>query len=325
MKVKLSQFLQWRFNIFLYLTLGWNLAKLYIFFLGNIYFLFKQKEKRAISKAVSDVIHRTDKNINIDNLKKEVFKGILCHYYEKLYMAFEEKNKAIRFLNRNISSNDLVVLRRCMLKGNGVIAITGHYGAIEYIPTLLAINGFDVSMIAKFKTSQLKKKVFSQAEKYHIKLIDGEQTGKVLKTAVAELKKNRVLITQCDEIEEWRPSQKRKTSFLGQDTGLDRTINVIQKRTKAEVVFGIIHRYNLDDYRLMIYSYKDMIKMIAEESPSSVGETVLKVLEQFIYYHPEQWYQWKKYSEFSTPAISITRNHKTINLSFLRPVFEKIS
>ena len=138
-------------------------------------------------------------------------------------------------------------------------------------------------MIAKFKTRQLKKKVFSQAKHYNIRLIDAESTGNVLKTAIKELKKNRVLITQCDEIEEWRQSKKTKTSFLGQVTGLDRTINIIQKRTGAEVVFGVIHRYNLSEYKLIMYSYEDMLKMLDNVSPSSVGETVLKVLEQFIY------------------------------------------
>ena len=99
---------------------------------------------------------------------KKVFKGILSHYYEKLYIAFENKDKAVDFLSRNIASRDISVIERSLDRGNGVILITGHYGAIEFIPTLLAVKNVKISMIAKFKTEQLRKKIFNQAQKYNI-------------------------------------------------------------------------------------------------------------------------------------------------------------
>ena len=325
MRIKLSPFLQSKFNIFLFLTFGWRLAKFYIFCFGKLYYFFNKQEKMAINKAIIDVIGRLNREHDVKDVSKKVFTGIFSHYYEKMFIAFEEKEKATSFLNRNISSGDLSVIRRCLSKGNGVILITGHYGAIEYIPTLLAVNGFDISMIAKFKTEQLKKKIFSQAEKYNIRMIDAENTGNVLKKAINEIRQNRILITQCDEIEEWRPSERKKTSFLGKVTGLDRTINIIQRRTGAEVVFGVIHRFNLNEYKLIMYSFEDMSRMLNLVSQLSVGETVLKVLEQFIYYYPEQWYQWKKYPEIDkrSTAGSTTVERPKASV-FLRPVFGKV-
>ncbi|MDB9823391.1 hypothetical protein OAC89_06815, partial [Deltaproteobacteria bacterium] len=249
---------------------------------------------------------------------------IFSHYYEKLFIAFEKHEKKNKFLNQSVLCNDLSVIRRCLLKGKGVMLITGHYGAIEYIPALLGANGFDLSMIAKFKTEKLKKKILSQTRKYNARFIDAEKTGNVLKNAIKELKENRVLITQCDEIEEWRPSEKRKTSFLGQVTGLDRTIDVIQRRTGAEVVFGVIHRFNLSEYKLIVYSQEDMLEMLEGISLSSVGETVLKVLEQFIYYYPEQWYQWKKYREIANKSNTAAKFGKPKSLPFLQPSFGKV-
>ena len=201
--------------------------------------------------------------------------------------------------------------------------VTGHYGAIEYIPTLLAVNNFAISMIAKFKTEQLKKKVFSQAKRYNIRLIDGEKTGNVIRTAMRELKENRILVTECDEIEEWRPSGKEKTSFLGKETALDRTINVIQKRTGAEIVFGVIHRYNMNKYKLIMYNYEDMLQFVQDLAPASVGETVLKFLERYIYSNPEQWYQWKNYGEIGMPPIAGTKTVKPASLPLLKPAFGK--
>ncbi len=300
MGINLSSFLQWKFNIYLYLTFGWNIAKIFVFVFGTLYFFFNRNEKERVRNAVSEGIGHCDQRTEIEAVTKKVFSGILSHYYEKLFIAFERPKKAAKFLRQNIDSKDLEILQRSLSKGNGVIVVTGHYGAIEYIPTLLAINGFSVSMIAKFKTEQLKKKVYSQAKIYNIRLIDAESTGNVIAAAFNELKNNRILITQCDEIEEWKPSKREKTSFLGRTTGLDRTINILQKRTGAEVVFGIIHRYNLRRYKLIMCAYQDVLQGFGHESTLSIGEAVLRLLEQFIYANPEQWYQWKKYLDIET-------------------------
>jgi len=319
MGINLSSFLQWRFNIYLYLTFGWNIAKIFVFIFGTLYFFFNRKEKERVRNAVSEGIGRGDQRTEIEAVTKKVFSGILSHYYEKLFIAFERPKKAAKFLRQNIDSKDLEILRRSLSKGNGVIVVTGHYGAIEYIPTLLAINGFSVSMIAKFKTEQLKKKVYSQAKVYNIRLIDAENTGNVIVAAFNELRNNRILITQCDEIEEWKPSKREKMSFLGRTTGLDRTINILQKRTGAEVVFGIIHRYNLKKYKLIMCAHKNMLQRLDHTSDFSVGETVLKLLEQFIYANPEQWYQWKKYLDIEKPSAWSGRAKKPTPGLTLKP------
>jgi len=328
MGIGLSKFLQSRFNIFLYLTFGWNVARVFIFSLGRLYFYFNKKEKNCIRNALSEVFGFEREGIDIRGITKKVFDGILSHYYEKLFIAFEEPKKATKFLNQNIASEDLKILYTSLLKGNGVIFVTGHYGAIEYIPTLLAINNFPISMIAKFKTEQLKRKVYSQAKKYNIRLIDAEDRGNVVRLAMRELRRNRIVVTECDEIEEWRPSAKEKTCFLGKETCLDRTINVIQKRTGAEIVFGVIHRYNLNKYKLIMYAYEDMLhvlRTLPHVVPSSPGETVLKSLEQYIYTNPEQWYQWKNYADvrFSPSPRANVEIIKPPPL--MKPAFSRIS
>jgi lauroyl/myristoyl acyltransferase len=239
-------------------------------------------------------------------------------------VAYEEPEKATNFLNRNIISEDLEMLHEKRLKGNGVILVTGHYGAIEYIPTLLAINDFPTSMIAKFKTKQLKEKIYSQAEKYKINMIDAQNTRNVVQSAVKELRENRILITQCDEIEEWRPSLKKRISFLGRPTFLDRTINILAKRAGAEIVFGVVHRYSLNKYKLIMYDYADMVRYLNERSTASIGETLLKILEVHIYANPDQWYQWKQYLKIRTAPPDGRAKELNPTLA-LKPLFDKAS
>ena len=321
MKMNLSSFLQCRANVFLYLTFGWKIARIFIFLLGRLYFFLSKKEKNRIENAVFEAIGRGNQEADMSKITKKVFSGILCHYYEKMFIAFEKPRRASKFLNQNIMSEDLNVLRKSLLKRKGVIVVTGHYGAIEYIPTLLAINNFPVSMIAKFKTEKLRKKVYSQAEQYKVKLIDADLTQNVVGTAIKELRKNRILVTECDEIEEWRPSERKRVSFLGRIAGLDRTINILQKRTGAEVVFCVIHRFSLSQYRLIMVAHEEMLQILGNIQPASVGETVLKFLEKYIYASPEQWYQWKKYFEIEpSPAMARSVQKPTSPL-VLKPAF----
>ena len=305
MKKDLSRFLQSRFNMFLYAVFGWYVARGLVFFFGTLYYYFNKNEKQRIVDAVKLGLGPDTKTYNIREVIRNVFKGIYSHYYEKLFIAYEKPEKAIRFMNRNIKDEDFYKLRTILGKGKGVLLVTGHYGAIEFIPTFLAARGFNVSMIAKFKTPQLKRKVYSQAEKYGIRLIDGTQEGSILRAANKELKENRVVITQCDEIDEWRPSAKQIFSFLGRMTGLDRTINVIQKRTGAEVIFSVIHRHHLNKYELKILDCPEILSRLNQPSTLSPGETVLKFLEKSIYENPEQWYQWKKYFAIGTGTYPV--------------------
>lgn len=317
--IKLSSFLQWKLNIYFYLAFGWNVTRLLVFSLGKIYFFFNREEKKRIVDAIFEVISREKSNKNCHRIAKNVFKGILAHYYEKMFIAFEDPERATRFLHKSIQSRSLSVLNRKLAEGNGVIMVTGHYGAIEYIPTLLAVNGYPVSMIARFNSKQLKEKVFAQAVKYDIKLIDAEETGGVIASAVRELRENRIVITECDEINQWRPSKSEKISFLGKTTGLDRTINVIHKRTNAKVVFGVIHRYSLQDYELIMYSYEGILRLMENAALPSVGETVLKFLEQCIYANPEQWYQWKNYSKIGLAPSHAAAGKTVVSLPLLEP------
>ncbi len=295
--LKLSSFLQAKFNFFLYTIFGWGVIKIYMFLLCRLYFLVNKDERNSIKKSVKDALGCIKRKKDISSLIERVFSGIYSHYYEKIYISFEKKNKVVDFLTHHVSCNDIPIIKSSLIKGRGVILITGHYGAIEYIPIVLAINDIDISMIAKFKTHQLRKKGFEQAANFGIRVIDADNRGSVIKMAIHELKQNRVLITQCDEIDEWKPSGGKITSFLGKITGLDRTINLLHKRTGAEVVFGVMHRYSLNQYRFIAYSHEQMIEMTRYIPLATTGEVVLKVLEQLIYKYPEQWYEWKKYSE----------------------------
>jgi lauroyl/myristoyl acyltransferase len=314
MKSGLSSFLQHRFSIFLYILFGWNTAKYLIFIFGYLYYLFHREERARIEASVEEVMSRRAPPTDVSRLKKDVLKGIFSHYYEKLNLAFGDLSSPRKILEHCMTPREMGIIKKALDRGKGVIMVSGHYGAIEYIPFLMALNGLPVSMIAKFKTPALKKQAFERAAEHGVTIIDGAEKGGILQCAIDELRKNRILITQCDEISEWRPSRHEAMTFLGKNTEADRTLSLIHKRTGAAIIFAVLHRESLKSYRLVIHDCDEMRMMFYKHNQASIGTTVLKCLENYIYRHPEQWYEWKKYPDIGgaiaggfrgiTPALS---------------------
>ncbi len=215
MQLSLSKFLQWKINILLCQKLGWNFAFFYIMVLGNLYFLFKRKEKKKIKEAVKMVFATQKGRSEKRTIVRGVFKGILWHYYEKIFNVYTSLERLKIFFNQHIEPDGIPAIEQGIARGKGVLLVTGHFGGIEFIPKYLATQNYPVTILAKFSSEHLKNISVKQADKLAINLINANECPNIIKAIIQDLKQNRIVITQCDEIEEWRPSLNEEVSFLG--------------------------------------------------------------------------------------------------------------
>lgn len=295
MKVNLSSFLQWRPNIFLCKTLGWRIFFSYMNILGKLYFFFNQKEKREIKKSVETVFEDRKGRSEIRSITGNVFRGILSHYHEKIFNAYSTAEIRRDFIETHVENTGLNAIDQGLSRGKGVLLVSGHYGGVEFIPFFLSANNYPVTMVAKFKTDDLRNTLMKHANRYSINVIDADHTPNIMTAISKELKENRVVITLCDEIDEWRPCRQNRIYFLGKQIQLDRTINILSKRGATSVVFGVMHRDHRHRYKFIATSFEEMAKRFRRSKDMSIGAVVLKCMEDYIYKHPEGWYQWKKY------------------------------
>ena len=323
MKLTLSSFLQWRFNILLYSWLGWSMAFSYIVMLGKIYFFFNRNERLKIETSLKISLWNQNGEDEITGITRDVFQGILSHYYEKIFNAYAGIEELKNFFQKSIRVGSFDALDNALKTGKGVLFVTGHYGGVEYIPIFLGMNRYPVSVVAKFATRHLKESTYLKTKDLGIKLIDAGREARVLPLVIRELKANRIVFIECDEIEEWRPSPDERMFFLRKVIGVDKTINLIQRRTHAEVVLGLLHRYSMRDYRLIMKPYYEMSKVLGR-SACSLGETILKSFEQYVYSYPEEWYQWKNYADIETLSEPEVNTENPRSLSLLKPAFGDI-
>ena len=247
----------------------------------------------------------------------------MSHYYEKFFNAYADIEILKKFFQRSIKVKSFDALDNALKPGKGVLFVTGHYGGVEYIPIFLGMHCYPVSVVAKFATKHLKESTYLKTKDLGIKLIDAAEEGKVLPLIIRELKENRIVFIECDEIEEWKPSPHERIYFLRKLIGVDKTINLIQRRTDAEVVFGLLHRCSMRDYKLIMKTYYEM-SGVQGKSVCSIGETILKSFEQFVYSYPEEWYQWKNYADIKTLSEPGINAEKSRPPSLLKPAFGDI-
>ena len=296
MRINLSSFLQRRFNIYVCRLLGWRVAFTYIALLGKLYFFLNRKEKTKIKCALQSVFDARKNPAEIESLITEVFRGIIAHYYEKFFNAFATSETLRAFNETHVESEGMNILDQGLAKGKGILLITGHFGGVELIPAFLGSRNYAATILAKFSTNRLRAASLRQADCFSVKIIDTEQTPNVLRAISDHLKQNRIVITQCDEIDEWKPSRYHRTFFLGKPVNLDRTLNILSKRCTTTVVFGVMHRGCGNGYKFIATSWEDMAQRHQFSVEMPVGAVILKYMERYIYNYPQEWYQWKKYS-----------------------------
>ncbi|MEW6673185.1 MAG: lysophospholipid acyltransferase family protein [Thermodesulfobacteriota bacterium] len=323
MRLNLSSFLQMRFNFYLIRKMGWDLTYLYIHLLGKLYFFFKRKEQRQIAQSLQSVFSDRKDPLEIKSLKKAVYRGIIAHYYEKIFNAFSPPETLRYFFENNFEIKGRGSLDETLAAGRGVLLVTGHFGGVEYIPLYLGFKKYPVSMVVKFSSEKLRSMSLAQAAAFGVEVIDPDRTPNVMKAIINSLKKNRIVITQCDEIDEWRLSRQDKIFFLGKQTFQDKTLNVLLKRAAAPVVFAVMNRNGNQRYKFIATSWESMSRQFQRSVQTTAGEVLLKFLERYIYIHPEEWYQWKKYPAIETVPAAVTSAQETSPVSFMEPSLGK--
>jgi lauroyl/myristoyl acyltransferase len=315
--MKLSSFLQGRFHVFLYQKLSWEFCFYYLILLGKIYYLINRNEKEKIIKAIEYVFSTIKTSQDIKYITKKVFLGIITHYHEKIFNAFSSVEELKDFLRNNIKNNNMLAIEKGLAKKRGVLLITGHFGGVEFIPAFLAVNDYPVTIIVKFSSMYLKVVSTQKAGRFKTKIIDATSTPNIIKEILNNLKENRIVITQCDEIDEWRPIKNNYIYFLGKNTCLDKTINILLKRGNTTIIFGIMRRIHRKKYIFRSQSLNTIKRhnMYGNEIPASAIS--LKYLEQYIYRFPEEWYQWKKYPEIQTASKNAIKAKSPHSFSFL--------
>ncbi len=299
-KFSLSKFLQMKFNSWVFRFLPFSVSRCYIILLGKLYYILNWSEKVLIRNTCRYVFRRKFAAADLNRKIKGAFRGIFDHYHEKLFVGYSHFPRLCEFLKTKIKFAGAEALQEALQAGKGIMLVTGHFGAVEFLPGALALNGYPVSMICRFQTTRLRESMGRRATAVGLELIDADE-GNIILAAMKALKQGRILITECDEFDEWRPDPRRNSYFLNCRLPSDRTLDLLQKRSGANVVTALMTREGKKHYTCNLTA----VDHGASSSQLSLSQRCLSVLEDTVEAHPEQWYQWKKFGKLIKSHIEV--------------------
>ncbi len=230
MKLKISVFFQSPANVFLFRHMSPRIAQYYLHGIGFLYYLINRGEKRVIEKNVRDVLQGQDESY-IRRVVRETFKGIFTHYFEKMFSAYLDYGTVRSYVDAHFKVEGAHLLRQALEKGKGCVLVTAHWGAVEFIPWVLHAQGVPTSVILECATAKLAKSLREKIANRDTQLITSEYGGSVFLRAMQSLKSNRVLMTQCDEVDAWRRRRSQTINLFGRELFFDSTIDVLAHRS----------------------------------------------------------------------------------------------
>lgn len=289
MKVKISRFFQSYMNIFLIRHLSPRMAQRYLRLVGSAYYLVNRHEKRVIESNVREVLAGREESY-IREVIREAFRGIATHYYEKMCSAYLDYQDVARYVDERFEIRGAELLQQAIQGGKGCILVTAHWGAVEYLPWVLHRRGFAASIILECATAKLARSLRGQVTHADTELIS-TGCGSIFRRALESLSANRVLMTECDEVDAWRKRQGHTVRLFGKDLYFDNAIDVLAHRSGAPVVAAFLKRLGNGRYSLIVEDVS------VKRSPPSKAQECLQLLQRYVSRNPEQWYQWKKWGE----------------------------
>ena len=299
LNLNLSKFFQMKLNSWLIRFLPFIISRYYLIGLGRLYYYLNRKERNLIERTITFVLGSSLSPSELRRAKRETFKGIFDHYHEKLYLAYSPFKRIRKFFAKRMRFEGEAALQEALALGKGAILATGHFGAVEFLPAALALNGYKVAIICRFQTSRLRDSLVERAKQVDLEVIDSDK-GNCLLAALKALKQGRIIITESDEFDEWKAKDNRQISFLGAQLDYDRALDVLSKRSGSPVVSALVSRRGK--------GYTLNLTPVSSQGPTEVkvGEKCLEILEEMCELFPTQWYQWKKFGKMISPQLKNT-------------------
>jgi len=283
--LNISQFFQLPLNVRLVKILPFPLLRIYLYMIGLLYFVIVRKQTVKIGKCLHYILKPSLKHPSRYIACLKAYAGIFEHYYEKLLMAYKPMGTLFSYMTKRLKPVFHNDFNKLIESGQGCLLVTGHFGAVEFLPIAMNIQKIKVAMIVRFKSKQLRESLYEKAKQHNVLLIDADQP-KVIQKAMQAIKDGRVLITECDEFSQWHPNKRMTLSVFGHHFPVDRTLDFFYKKAKVPAFLGLMRREK-GNFNLHIEPLAD------GNTKTSVAKNAWKKLEGFIFKYPHQWYQWK--------------------------------
>lgn len=251
-------------------------------FLGGIAFHLFKEAREITLKNLSDVFGDQKTAVEIQKLAKQVFRMIGANAGDILRaLPIDSLDKLKRFVRIEGEEH----LKAAMNKGKGVIMITGHIGAFEFVGSYLGLAGYHPLIIGTaLKDEKLNSMLVKQRVSRGAEAIErGRETFKIMKA----LKSGRLVAMLIDQDTRVK---SRFINFMGRPAATPIGGTLMAQRTGAAVIPIYIRLQ--PDYTQLLQVYPEVVlECSGDEEKDLITNTqrISDTTERAILKNPEQW------------------------------------
>lgn len=196
-------------------------------------------------------------------------------------------------LGRMLEIQGLEHCHRAQAQGKGIIILSGHLGAWEYLSPAFVLNGFAVDLFVRsLKNPLADELLFRQRRWVGAEII---RTSRTPKGVLRSLRQNRLMVMLADQ------DGGRDGVFIPFMDHLASTPSGVARfalQTGAPILMGFVVRQPHAPHRLIIDSPMEMPHSGDQETDvRQILETYTRRLESYLRAYPDQWFwphrRWK--------------------------------
>lgn len=228
---------------------------------------------------------------SVARLTRQVFQQRLLNYYDLLRLP----DFPAAEVNRRVTYEGLEHVEWLLAKKQGAVVTSGHVGPMELMIQALASLGYPLLGITEhLKHERLQRYIMNLRTTHGLSLIT---TGGSLLDVYRRVKRGEVLLSALDRDS---TDTGRVVHFFGAPAWMPDGYARLAVRANVPLIFGFCYRAG-DGVRVRVFPpvYPNA-SLGKEEAVRDLVERMLRLLEEAIRAHPEQWH-------LSTPIWRLAR------------------
>ncbi len=189
--------------------------------------------------------------------------------------------------------------------GNGVLAVTAHYGSWEIGGAVLAALGYPVSAIVLPENNKRTDRLFQRRRE--VRGIKPIPLGKAARGAMKALQRGEFVAILADR--DYTKNNKQ-FKFFGVPAYLPTGPAALCMRTGASLLPAFLVRQKDDNYLLR---FSEPLIPAENETVESIQEAICGILEKEISKDPTQWYMFREFWNYSGDGAASSRCQAGLN------------
>jgi len=272
-------------------SLGWFINKL-PYFLVNMFmntmitlgFMFTVRKKEVARENLKAAFGDQLENEKIDEIVKQCFSNLGKGMVELIYFMEHPSMIADRVVFEGKHHLD-----EALKEGNGVIAVSAHFGSFPILLLRLAQLKYSINAIIRSARDKIVEKRFQdQRTRMGLKTIYANPRKQCVHKSINVLRNNEILFIPLDQ--NFGSGGGVFVEFFGQKAATATGPVVFAKRTKAAILPMFVVRQKNDVHKVIIEPPMKLVQCDDEkEFIHTNTANITKIIEKYIRKYPHEW------------------------------------